>query len=622
MQQFELNRIKVFNRRLVFLGAAKAAMLCVIGGQLYNLQVLQSQKYLRKADENRISIRVLPPRRGRILDRNGRVLAGNKVTYRLVLVAEQSGDVEGVLDALSSIVSISESERSRILLDVGQRRSFIPVTIRRHLAWSEVARIEMDAPYLPGVSVEAGESRHYLMGSSFAHVIGYVGAASKSDALADAVLEVPGFSVGKFGVEKGYEDSLRGRSGNIQVEVNAHGRVIRELQRDEGVSGNDISLTLDAALQEFVAQRLGSESASATLLDVNTGECLAMVSTPSFDPNIFVEGFSERQWKDIISNRRSPLSNKAVSGLYPPGSVFKLVVAAAALEHGVSNPEFEVNCEGHVQLGNRPFHCWKKGGHGTLSLSQAIAQSCDVYFYNLALKVGVNRVADMARRLGLGELSGLDLPGEKAGLIPTPDWKRAMYGDPWQKGDTFNTAIGQGYVLTTPLQLAIMTARLVNGGFYIKPRLVKSSDIGHETEAAAKIDISTTTLSVIKESMFEVVNRVKGTAYKARIKEVPFMMGGKTGTIQVRRITAAERAEGIVKNEDRPWEHRDHALFVGYAPVKDPKYAVAVVVEHGGSGSSVAAPMAHDILLQAQVMFSGYQPQATFLNGRKVTDLS
>ena len=245
------------------------------------------------------------------------------------------------------------------------------------------------------------------MGSSFAHVIGYVGAASKSDALADAVLEVPGFSVGKFGVEKGYEASLRGRSGNIQVEVNAHGRVIRELQRDEGVSGNDISLTLDAALQEFVAQRLGAESASATLIDVKTGECLAMVSTPSFDPNIFVEGFSERQWKDIIGNRRSPLSNKAVSGLYPPGSVFKLVVAAAALEYGVSDPRFEVNCEGYVQLGNRAFHCWKKGGHGTLSLSQAIAQSCDVYFYNLALKVGVRRVAEMARKLGLGELLSL-----------------------------------------------------------------------------------------------------------------------------------------------------------------------------------------------------------------------
>tara|TARA_Y100000588_G_scaffold325775_1_gene359768 strand:+ start:3119 stop:5002 length:1884 start_codon:yes stop_codon:yes gene_type:complete len=627
MQQFELNRIKVFNRRLVILGAAKAAMLCVIGGQLYNLQVLQSQKYLRKADENRINIRVLPPRRGRILDRNGRVLADNKVTYRLVLVAEQSGDVEGVLDALSTIVSISESERSRILLDVRQRRSFIPVTIRRHLAWSEVARIEMDAPYLPGVSVEGGESRHYLMGSSFAHVIGYVGAASKSDTLADALLEVPGFSVGKFGVEKGYEASLRGRSGNIQVEVNAHGRVIRELQRDEGTSGNDIFLTLDAALQEFVAQRLGSESASATLLDVKTGECLAMVSTPSFDPNIFVEGFSERQWKDIISNRRSPLSNKAVSGLYPPGSVFKLIVAAAALEFGVSNPRFEVDCKGHVQLGNRDFHCWKKGGHGALSLSQAIAQSCDVYFYNLALKVGVNRVAEMAKRLGLGVLSGLDLPGEKAGLIPTPDWKRAMYGDPWQQGDTFNTAIGQGYVLTTPLQLAIMTARLVNGGLFIKPRLVKSSGIaqgaeGRDQEAVPKIEISAETLSVIKKSMFEAVNKVKGTAYKARIQEVPYMMGGKTGTIQVRQITAAERAEGVVKNEDRPWEHRDHALFVGYAPVEDPKYAVAVVVEHGGSGSSMAAPMAHDILLQAQVMFSGYQPQTTFLDSRKVIDRS
>ena len=611
----------------MFLGGAKILLLCVIGGQLYNLQVLQRQKYLTKADENRINIRVLPPKRGRIMDRNGRILADNKPTYRLVLVAEQSGNVERVLDDLSSIVSISDGERKRILLDVSQRRPFIPVTVRRHLAWSEVARIEMDAPYLPGVSVEAGESRHYLMGSSFAHVIGYVGEASKTDALADAVLEVPGFSVGKFGVEKGYESVLRGRSGNVQVEVNAHGRVIRELQRDEGVSGNDISLTVDAGLQEFAAQRLGSESASATLLDVGTGECLAMVSTPSFDPNIFIEGFSERQWKDIISNRRSPLSNKAVSGLYPPGSVFKLVVAVAALEYGVIKPGFRVDCEGHVQLGDRAFHCWKKGGHGTLDLSQAIAQSCDVYFYNLSLKVGANRVADMAKRLGLGELSGLDLPGEKAGLIPTPDWKRAMYGNPWQKGDTLNTAIGQGYVLATPLQLATMTARLVNGGFFVKPKLVKYSGLERRSEVEAKeespkMGISSGTLSVIRESMFRVVNRVKGTAYKARIKELPYMMGGKTGTIQVRRITRAERAEGIVKNEDRPWEYRDHALFVGYAPVEDPKYAIAVVVEHGGSGSTIAAPVAHDILLQAQVKLSGYQSQAHICNRRKAPSSS
>lgn len=622
MQQFELNRIKVFNRRLVLLGGLQFLLLSLVGGQLYNLQILQREKYLTKADENRINIRVLPPPRGRILDRSGRVLADNKQTYRLVLVPEQSRDVEKVLEVLSSLVTITEGEKQRILTDVKHRRPFIPVTIRRHLAWSEVARIEIDAPYLPGVSVEAGELRHYLMGSSFAHVVGYVGAASKADALADALLEVPGFHVGKNGIEKGYETLLRGRSGNVQVEVNAHGRVIRELQRDEGTPGNDIALTVDADLQEFSARRLGSESASATLLNVRTGECLVMVSTPSFDPNVFVQGFSQRQWRDILSNRRSPLSNKAVSGLYPPGSVFKLVVAAAALEYGVIDPSHRVNCKGHIQLGNRAFHCWRRGGHNNLELLQAIAQSCDVYFYDLALKVGAERIARMAQELGFGTSSGFDLPGEKTGLIPTPDWKRATHGDSWQKGDTLNTAIGQGYVLATPLQLAIMTSRLVNGGFLVRPWLVRtnepfSEERPDEVEAYGKVKISPSTLSVIRKSMFEVVNKNRGTAYKARIKEVPYMMGGKTGTIQVRRISAAEREEGVIKNEDRPWEHRDHALFVGYAPVENPRYAVAVVVEHGGSGASMAAPMAHDILLRAQIKFATHQTELSSVNGHQ-----
>jgi penicillin-binding protein 2 len=627
VQQVELNRIKVFNRRLILLGGLKLVLLSVVGGQLYNLQILQREKYLTKADENRINIRVLPPPRGRILDRSGRVLADNKQTYRLVLVAEQSRNVEKVLDVLSSLVTITEGERQRILTDVKHHRPFIPVTIRRHLAWSEVARIEIDAPYLPGVSVEAGELRHYLMGSSFAHVVGYVGAASKADILADPVLGIPGFHVGKDGIEKGYEASLRGRSGNVQVEVNAHGRVIRELQRDDGIPGNDIALTLDAELQDFAARRLASESASATLLNVRTGECLVMVSTPSFDPNIFVQGFSQRQWKDIVSNRRSPLSNKAVSGQYPPGSVFKLVVAAAALEYGVIDPNHRVDCKGHIQLGDRAFHCWRKGGHKNLDLLQAIAQSCDVYFYDLALKVGADRIAEMAQELGFGRSSGLDLPGEKTGLIPTPNWKRATYGDRWQKGDTLNTAIGQGYVLATPLQLAIMTSRLVNGGFLVTPRLVQAagpfSERGSDKlEKYGKVKISTSTLSVIRQSMFEVVNKNRGTAYKARIKEVPYIMGGKTGTIQVRRISTAEREKGVIKNKDRPWEHRDHALFVGYAPVEDPKYAIAVVVEHGGSGASMAAPMAHDILLQAQLIFATHQRELSSTDGSQSCSIS
>ena len=341
------------------------------------------------------------------------------------------------------------------------------------------------------------------------------------------------------------------------------------------------------------------------MLDVATGACIAIVSTPSFDPNSFIQGLTQRQWGELVNNRHAPLINKAISGQYPPGSVFKPVVAVAALEAGVVDSSHRVRCLGHIQLGDRTFHCWRRGGHGSLSMISAIAQSCDVYFYDLALKVGVERIAEMARRLGLGQASGFDLPGEQHGLVPTPDWKRAMYDDAWQKGDSLNTAVGQGYLLTTPLQLAVMTARLVNGGWAVTPHLTRS--VGDElsqdtlTRVAPKsIDLSHETLAIITRGMGRVVNHVSGTAYSARIEEARFAMGGKTGTSQVRSFTDIERQSGVVKNKDRPWIERDHALFVGYAPISAPRYAVAVIVEHGGSGSTTAAPIAHDILLEAQ----------------------
>jgi len=605
MQQYELTRVRNFSRRVALLAGVKLMLLSLVGGQLYNLQVRKREKYRTKADENRINIRLLAPLRGRIYDRGGRLIALNKQNYRLVLVPEQAGNIRTILQTLSATVPLRAADHQRIMDEIAHRRSFIPITVREHLSWAQVAQIEYDAPYLPGVSIESGEIRQYPFGATFAHLVGYVGLANAEEISGEPLLQLPGFSIGKNGVEKMHDLNLRGRAGNVQVEVNAHGRVIRELDRSEGSAGEDVVLTVDAGLQQYVAGRLGAESASAAVLDVTTGECLSVASTPSFDPNSFIQGLTTRQWGELVNNHRAPLINKAISGRYPPGSVFKLVVALAALESGLVDSSHRVRCIGHVKLGNKSFHCWRKGGHGRLAMTAAIAQSCDVYFYDLALKIGVERIAEMALRLGFGKISGFDLPGEQGGLVPTPDWKRALYDERWQKGDTLNTAIGQGYLSATTLQLAVMTARLVNGGRAVAPHLTKSVGGQVNSSSASKaapqnLGFSHESLSILKRGMEQVVNDVKGTAYSARIEEARFAMGGKTGTSQVRSISSRERETGVKKNEERPWADRDHALFVGYAPISDPRYAAAVIVEHGGSGSKIAAPMVHDILLEAQ----------------------
>ena len=605
MQQYELRRVRSFSRRVALLAGVKLMLLSLVGAQLYNLQVRKREKYRTKADENRINIRLLAPLRGRIYDRAGRLIAHNKQNYRLVLVPEQAGNIPTILQTLSGTVPLRAADHQRIMDEIAHRRSFIPITVREHLSWSQVAQIEFDAPYLPGVSIESGEVRQYPFGATFAHVVGYVGLANAEEISGEPLLQLPGFSIGKNGVEKMHDLNLRGRAGNVQVEVNAHGRVIRELDRSEGSAGEDVVLTVDAGLQQYVAGRLGAESASAAVLDVTTGECLSVASTPSFDPNSFIQGLTTRQWGELVNNHRAPLINKAISGRYPPGSVFKLVVALAALESGLVDSSHRVRCIGHVKLGNKSFHCWRKGGHGRLAMTAAIAQSCDVYFYDLALKIGVERIAEMALRLGFGKISGFDLPGEQDGLVPTPDWKRALFDERWQKGDTLNTAIGQGYLLATTLQLAVMTARLVNGGRAVAPHLTKSvggqlNNSSASQPAPQNLGFSHESLSIVKRGMEQVVNDAKGTAYSARIEEARFAMGGKTGTSQVRSISSRERETGVKKNEERPWADRDHALFVGYAPISDPRYAAAVIVEHGGSGSKIAAPMVHDILLEAQ----------------------
>lgn len=386
----------------------------------------------------------------------------------------------------------------------------------------------------------------------------------------------------------------------MKLEVNAYGRIMKEIERVDGIPGKDVQLTIDSRLQQKAFELFGEESGAAVLLDVHTGEILAFVSAPSFDPNMMTQGLSTEDWNALLHNERNPLTDKAISGQYSPGSTFKMIVALAALEAGVIKPETRTYCAGKMFLGNHAFHCWKKEGHGHLNVVEALQHSCDIFFYETAQKLGIEKIADMARRFGLGSKINIGLENEKAGLIPDKEWKLRRFGEPWQQGESLISGIGQGYILTTPLQLATMTARLVNGGYEIKPTFLKVSD--GEKSKIKKIDVSPANLELIKEGMYAVVNKPGGTAWRSQFDYHGQRMGGKTGTTQVRRITMKERREGIKKESELPWRLRNHALFVGYAPHDNPKYAVAVLVEHGGGGSSVAAPLAGKILREAVML--------------------
>lgn len=620
-------RSKTFTRRSLLIGGGQAVLFSTLAARMYYLQIIESDRYKMLAEDNRINLRLLPPPRGRIVDRYGVPMAVNQQNYRVVLVREQARDVGRTLDTLARVIELSEYDYQRVLREVGRKRAFVPVTVRDYLSWEEVSRIEVNAPDLPGVNIEVGQIRSYPYNEEMTHVLGYVSAVSEAELTGDPLLELPGFRIGKQGIEKQYDRTLRGAAGTSQLEVNAVGRVIRELKREEGKPGQDLVLTVDAALQTYTHERLRAErSAAAVVMDIHTGDLLALASAPGYDPNLFSVGLTNEAWNQLVKDPLTPLTNKAIAGHYAPGSTYKPIVALAALEAGIG-PDFEVFCPGFMQLGNARFHCWKKGGHGTVDMYKATQQSCDVYYYELSKRIGIDRMTAMAKRFGLGSAMGIDLPGERPGLIPTRDWKLAKIGEPWQLGETLISAIGQGFVLTTPLQLAVMTARLANGGKAVVPRLTRQALAAQKAERPDGVelpdefpdmDIPSAHLRVVQTGMDLVTNNPRGTAYRARIKEEGWEMAGKTGTSQVRRITMAERAAGVTKNEDLPWRRRDHALFISYAPVQAPRYACAVVVEHGGGGSKAAAPIARDILIETQRRDPSGTPPIALVGGQLV----
>ncbi|MDE2229490.1 MAG: penicillin-binding protein 2 [Alphaproteobacteria bacterium] len=606
-------RGKILTRRALVLAGGKAALLAALAGRLYYLQVVQAPKFAMLADENRINIRVLAPPRGHIVDRFGVPLAVNRPTYRAVVIPEQAGNIDATFDAVARLVPLTEADRRRVLRDMHNRHSFVPIALREDMNWNEMARIDINAVDLAGVSIDQGLIRHYPFGVETAHVVGYVAPVSEQELDSDdPLVELPDFRVGKSGIEKQYDLELRGTAGTSEVEVNAFGKVVRELAREDGISGEQIVVGLDMALQDLAMRRCTAQgSASAVVLDSWTGEVLALASAPGFDPSVFASGLTPAQWKALIENPYNPLTDKAIAGIYAPGSTFKPVVAMAALEAGVITPETEFFCPGEFHLGNAVWHCWKKGGHGTLALRRAIKESCDVFFYHTADLLGIDRIAQMANRFGLGVKVDIDIPGAKSGLIPTRAWKLATTGVPWQRGETISCGIGQSFVSLTPLQLVIYVAGLATGHL-VKPVLSREQGVMTPTSvvaneisrAFAPVGVQEKNLDVIRDAMYGVVNEPHGTAYGARIAEPAMAMAGKTGTSQIHHIAKDVRDRGVVTGTKIPWKDRDHALFMAFAPTNAPRYVCSVVVEHGGTtggeGGAVAAPIARDLLLEAQ----------------------
>ena len=592
-------RYQTFSRRAFLLAGAQGLALTGLGGRLYYLSVVQGEQYKLRAEKNRVAIRLIAPERGEIFDRKHRKLATNRPDFRVFLIPEQAAQIGDTLKKIGRVVRLDERRLARLQRQIKRQRKFVPVTVAQGLDWRTFARVNVAVPDLPGVVTDAGLSRYYPDGQFIAHLVGYLAGPEEEDVASNPMYQLPGFKVGRQGLERRYERRLRGAAGTKRVEVNAVGREIRELPpRQDALPGDSLQLTLDLDLQKFAVDQLGEEAAAAVVMDAKTGEVLALASAPVFDPNEFSRGISTENWEALLKDPRKPLLNKGVTGQYPPGSTIKPIITLAALEQEVVVPETEHFCNGKHRFGNRTFHCWKKEGHGRLDLKGALSQSCDIYFYKIAEELDIAHMADMLRRFGLGETFDLGIDGSKSGLVPDRDWKRLAFNAAWHGGETLNVSIGQGALLATPLQLAVMTARLASGR-NLTPSLV-SRDLatdGPDT-AFAPMDVSPLYMREARRGMEMVMER-GGTAHDYRRRKSATKQAGKTGTAQVRAISTEERADRVLKNEEKPWRARDHALFVGYAPTEEPEVVVSILVQHGGGGAATAAPIGRAIMDKA-----------------------
>ena len=599
---------KLLSRRTFLLSMGKCVLFSSIVLRLIHLQLFKSDKYKVLAEKNRISLRLIPSLRGNILDRNDNILALNKNSYNVL--AESSNDIsefKKTIEKISRIIYLSDMEISNIFNNFSnKKKSDLPIFLKRNLKWNELASLNVNLINLPNVFIEQGIKREYPFNNLASHVIGYMANPKKSDIKKNPILEMMDTHVGRSGIEESYEKELRGFPGTKHLEVNAIGREIREISKEESVSGTNVKLTIDINLQKYLTSLLKDKNGSIVVIDVNNGELLGLESSPNFDPNFFTKSFSQEEWDKLATNPMSPLVNKSISGEYSPGSTFKLIVLFSALINNSIKTNGVINCSSKIEFGDRNFYCWchkKKTGcwasHNhtrKVGPELAIAQSCDGFFYEIAKKIGIDNIAETARNFGLGAKSGVNLKGEKVGLIPNKSWKKKIHKQSWKIGETMITGVGQGYLTATPMQLAVMTAMFANNGKKIFPTIYKNIS---ELSSNDNEIFTTQTLnqenffSLIKSGMFSVVNKPFGTAYSSKTTEPIF--AGKTGTVQVRSITEEERELGIIPNKELPFNQRDHAMFVGFAPYKNPKIAVSVVIEHGGSGSKIAAPIAKKV---------------------------
>ncbi|MDP3673610.1 MAG: penicillin-binding protein 2 [Novosphingobium sp.] len=572
-----------FNRRSFFLGAVQGGVGILLATRMGYLAVAENEKYRLASESNRVNLALIPPRRGWILDRNGSPLASNRAAFRVDLIPERLVHAEQTISELGQILGLSEIEVRDLKDKIDKAHGFAPVEVASRIDWDKFAAISVRLPDMPGVVPQRGFSRFYPTGPAVGHLIGYVGtvSAEEYEKEKNPLLITPGFKIGKDGLEKQYEQRLRGVPGARRTEVTAGGRIVRDLETREDVPGKPIQLTIDGPLQDYAARRLGLESGSVVVMDCATGDVLCMASMPSFDPNSFSDGIGRIEWKMLSGDDHVPLRNKVLKGLYPPGSTVKPMVAMSFLEAGL-DPSASVGCGGGLRVGNRVFHCWNRRGHGTVDMAKGIYQSCDVYFYHFAQKIGMDPIAVMAKRLGMQEKFELPVSSQSFGTVPSPAWKEKKYGQPWALYDTVNATIGQGYMLANPLQLAVMATRLATGS-QVMPRMLLDKQIPRP----ASLNFSGEHVAYVRQAMSDVVNG-PGTAGRAKLPLDGIQMAGKTGTAQVVGLNISSGKGGL-------WKYRDHGLFIFFAPFDNPRYAGAVVIEHGG-GSGAAYPIARDVM--------------------------
>ena len=613
---FSVKKIHTINRRMFIIGAAKFIIFSGIIVRLFSLQIKDNKKYSTLSDKNRLREWRLPPIRGEFLDYFDNVIAGNNRVYELHVIPEQVEDFRYLIVRLKEILNLTNNQFEKIIKQKNQQKPWETLIVSKNLTWEQFSKVNHYLYDLGGAKPVISVSRNYPYDESYTHVLGYVSEASENDILNNQSIKdnlVPGLKVGKTGLEKSFENQLIGTNGIQRYEVNAYGKRINQVDQIDGLKGNTIKLTLDTEIQKKSAELLRGMAGSINVMDIYTGDIIAMQSSPSFDPNLFIFGISQDDWQLIRNNPLKPLVNKSLSGLYSPGSTFKPMVALSALENNIITKNFKVNCTGKTEMYGQTYHCWKEKGHGVVNLKEAMKQSCDTYFYEIARKLGVDRLRETSIKFGLGDkVLDKTFNNEKKGLVPDTKWKKNNLGKGWVLGETLITGIGQGYIQTTPLQLCLMTAQLANGGFKIYPKItinekdktaIEIKELMNEgqdflesfgNDQYTKLFDKKENIELIRNSMFASTNEIRGTSYSSRIEDPKYQFAGKTGTSQVKRITEAER-ELDLATKDIDYKNRDHALFIAFGPFKNPRYALSIVIEHGGSGSSVAAPLAKEL---------------------------